>query len=162
MAVSDPIIQVTGLTQLSKALSQVDSKVLKAADEVVKTEAKHVAEKARIEATSSPRFPRNLNKTKGGASGPIDYKVKKKGPLSYVVTDAGGLGGKAAAIAEYAETGVSPQGKHLLSVLQDRFPQPLNPGRVAWAILRDDRVQMSAALQSAVDMCMNEVKRLGA
>lgn len=152
-------ITVTGTAQIERSLSRVPADIQKAASKVIRDGAQAIANEA---TETASQFPRNLNKTKNHEAGPVKFKVRKKGPLAFQIIDGGGLGGKAAAIVEYANQGVSPQGKHLVSVIKDRFPNPLSPGRNAWKIYKDNRKQMSAAMQVAVDMCLVELKKAGA
>lgn len=156
----DLYISVKGLDEVKRELGHVSSNVVKAADKLIKEQAREVAQKATEAATVSPKFPSNLNRSKNGLTGEIIFNVRKRGPLSVRVEDGGGLGGKAAAIAEYAAKGISPQGKHLIEVLHDRFPAELNPGRNAWDIYRKQFDDMQQAVALAVDMCLADLKRV--
>ena len=89
------------------------------------------------------------------------YRVKKKSLLSIGVNTLSGPVGKAEAISEFANNAVTPQGKAMVSVLDETYGRMggSGEGRVLWHAYDASEGAYVSAMQEVIDRYAADLER---
>lgn len=89
------------------------------------------------------------------------YRVKKKSLLSIGVNTLSGPVGKAEAISEFANNAVTPQGKAMVSVLDETYGRMggSGEGRVLWRAYDASEGAYVSAMQEVIDRYAADLER---
>lgn len=89
------------------------------------------------------------------------YRVKKKSLLSIGISTLSGPVGKAEAISEFANNAVTPQGKAMVSVLNETYGRMggSGEGRVLWRAYDDSEGAYVSAMKEVIDRYAADLER---